>query len=195
MASKRNRRDIILDAARGQVLAVGVRRMTLTDVARQAGVSRMTVYRQFPDVDAMVRELLTREFGDLIAGASQAGEGAPHVRGQLVAATVAAVRALHDNDLLRRVLDVDPELLVPYLVDRLGGSQRTAAEYFADGIARGQADGSVRAGPVPTLAHTLMLTVQSYALSMRPVAEVVPAAELYAELATLLDSYLSPPKE
>ena len=37
---------MVLDAVRDCVLAVGVRRTTLTDVARRAGVSRMTLYRK-----------------------------------------------------------------------------------------------------------------------------------------------------
>ncbi|CAM5511644.1 hypothetical protein SHIRM173S_11244 [Streptomyces hirsutus] len=36
----------MLDAVRDCVLAVGVRRTTLTDVARRAGVCRMTLYRR-----------------------------------------------------------------------------------------------------------------------------------------------------
>ena len=43
--------DRVLDAARACVLDVGVRRTTMTDVARRAGVSRMTLYRRFPDLD------------------------------------------------------------------------------------------------------------------------------------------------
>jgi AcrR family transcriptional regulator len=38
--------EAILDATRASVLDFGIRRTTLTDVARRAGVSRMTVYRR-----------------------------------------------------------------------------------------------------------------------------------------------------
>ena len=53
--------DPVLDAAREVVLAVGVRRTTLTEVARRAGLSRMTIYRRWPDVRALVADLMTRE--------------------------------------------------------------------------------------------------------------------------------------
>ncbi len=41
--------DQILDAARSCVLDFGLRRTTLAEVARRAGVSRPTVYRRWPD--------------------------------------------------------------------------------------------------------------------------------------------------
>src|SRR3954449_436669 len=65
-------RDIphpILDATRASVLAVGVRRTTLTDVARRAGVSRMTVYRLVPDVTTLILEVMSREFATLFLAA------------------------------------------------------------------------------------------------------------------------------
>src|SRR5690625_5412712 len=66
MPSKRNVEDDILDATRTCVEAFGVRRTTLTDVARRAGVSRPTVYRRWPDVTALVADLLTRELRTLL---------------------------------------------------------------------------------------------------------------------------------
>ena len=60
-----------LDAARECVLAVGVRRTTVTDVARRAGVSRMTLYRRYPDLEAVLAALMTREFGRLIGQAAE----------------------------------------------------------------------------------------------------------------------------
>src|SRR3712207_1054015 len=56
----------LLDAARECVLAVGVPRTTFSDVARRAGVSRMTLYRRFPDLEALLAALMTREFGRLV---------------------------------------------------------------------------------------------------------------------------------
>lgn len=191
MPSIRHTHNHVLDAAREHVLEVGVRRLTLTDVARAARMSRMTVYRRFPDVDTLVRDLMTREFSSLIEASREAGTDCAHERARLVAETVAGVRALHDNALFRRVLDMDPELLVPYLVHGLGSTQRYAVTFFADGIQRGQDDASIRDGPVPVLAHGMLLTVQSFALSMRSVGQVMTVDQCCGELALLLDSYLA----
>ena len=46
----------LLDAARATILAVGWRRTTLTDVARRAGVSRMTLYRRWPDMQTLLAD-------------------------------------------------------------------------------------------------------------------------------------------
>src|SRR3954464_2263802 len=56
-----------LDAARDSILAVGWRRTTLTDVARRAGVSRMTIYRRWPDMDTVLRSLLGRDWDASVA--------------------------------------------------------------------------------------------------------------------------------
>ena len=57
--------DALLDAARASIVAVGWRRSTLTDVARRAGVSRMTIYRRWPDMQSLVADLMTREWSGL----------------------------------------------------------------------------------------------------------------------------------
>ena len=58
--------DPVLDAARESILAVGFRRTTLTDVARRAGVSRMTIYRRFADMKALLADLPGGLWGALL---------------------------------------------------------------------------------------------------------------------------------
>src|SRR3954452_9356196 len=104
-------RDIpqqILDATRASMLAVGVRRTTLTDVARRAGISRMTVYRRYPDVSALFSDLMVREFGGVLAAATRAGASCRTARTRLVAEAVAGVKAVQENPLFAKVLDLEP---------------------------------------------------------------------------------------
>src|SRR3954464_9192560 len=99
-------RDIpveVLDAARASVLAVGVRRTTLTDVARRAGVSRMTLYRRFPDLEGVLASLMTREFGRLVSAAAERADGAT-TRERLVAIVTHGSRALAEDPLFVRLL-------------------------------------------------------------------------------------------
>ncbi|PRC43645.1 TetR family transcriptional regulator, partial [Mycobacterium sp. ITM-2017-0098] len=49
----------ILDAAAACILAYGVERTTMTEIARRARVSRPTIYRRWPDIRWVIAELLT----------------------------------------------------------------------------------------------------------------------------------------
>jgi AcrR family transcriptional regulator len=175
--------EAVLDAVRASVLAVGVRRTTLTDVARRAGVSRMTLYRRWGDVDRLVRDLMTREFHAVVAPVPVAGQG-------LVPAIVAAVSRLRREPLFARVLDVDPDLLLPYVTDRLGSTQHAVVALLAGGIRSAQEAGAARAGDPDRMAYTVLLIAQSFALSARTVAGHLDEEALDAELAHALEAYL-----
>lgn len=180
----------ILDAGRASVLDFGVRRTTLTDVARRAGVSRMTVYRRYPDVDSVLRDLMTRELVALMDDVA-GGVDAPDGRGLVVARLIAVVRALREQPLLRKVVDAEPELLLPYLLGRMGSTQRLARANIARDVAEGQADGSIRAGDPRVIAHALLLTAQSFVLSGDIAEDIAPGA-LFDELERLVDAALRP---
>jgi TetR/AcrR family transcriptional repressor of uid operon len=62
----------ILDAAVGEAAAVGLQRITVEDVVRRAGVSRMTVYRRYPRRDDLVEALVRRETQRFLAAVADA---------------------------------------------------------------------------------------------------------------------------
>jgi AcrR family transcriptional regulator len=182
--------DAILDATRASVRQSGIRRTTLSDIARMAGVSRMTVYRRYPDLPAVIRDLMTREFGALMDEIDSTVDG-PDGRSRLVARAGAAVGSLREHPLLRKLLEAEPELLLPYLLGRMGATQRHALELIARDVAEGQADGSIRAGDSRLLAFSVLLTTQSFLFSAGT-AEEVEQEQVLAELSTLLDAALRP---
>jgi AcrR family transcriptional regulator len=182
--------ETILDATRASVLDFGIRRTTLTDVARRAGVSRMTVYRRYPDVDAVLRDLMTREFGVLIEDVATRVDGADG-RARLVGRLTASVRALREHALLRKVMEAEPELLLPYVLGRMGETQRRSVAVIVDEVVAGQADGSVRGGEPRVIAQALLLIVQSFLLS-GAIAEDVDPDALLDELERILDASLEP---
>lgn len=184
--------DPILDAARACFLDVGLRRTTLADVARRAGVSRMTVYRQYVDLASIVSALLTAELLGLIDAAREQAATLPTARERLVEAGVLVVEQLAQHPLWRKVLDLDPELLLPLVVDRFGSTQRAAVELVAAQVEQGQRDGSVRAGDPQLLATCLLLTAQSFVFSARIIAAQHKSELTGAELRRLLDGYLLP---
>ena len=185
-----------LDAARACILDVGWRRTTLTEVARRAGVSRMTIYRTWPDMAAVLSDLMTREWGEVVATAVADDTGTDttaSVADHLVTIVVTTVRALRDNELFVRIVELDPELLLPYLLTRRGRSQQAVAELTADRIVAGQADGSIRAGDPVTMARALLLAVHGFVLSAHTmVDDDVTAEALDAELAHLVGRAVAP---
>lgn len=184
--------DPILDAARACVLDVGLRRTTLADVARRAGVSRMTVYRQYGDLSAIVSALLSAELLGLMESARVEAATQPTARERLVEEGVLVVERLSQHPLWCKVLDLDPELLLPLVVDRFGSSQRAAVELVAAQVEEGQREGSVRAGDPQLLATCLLLTAQSFVFSARIIAAQHKTEHTGAELRRLLQGYLLP---
>jgi hypothetical protein len=97
-----------------------------------------------------------------------------------------------DDPLIERILELDGELLVPYLVHRLGSSQRAILDAVAHEIAAGQDDGSIRSGDPRVLAFTVFLVTQSFVISAR-IAEAEHGREaVLAELEHTLHRSLAP---
>ncbi|MFH8217938.1 TetR/AcrR family transcriptional regulator [Streptomyces sp. NPDC018057] len=188
--------DPVLDAVRDCVLAVGVRRTTLTDVARRAGVSRMTLYRRWPDVRSLVGDLMTREWTGVATGAMPQRRPGTSARALIVDGLVAGVAAFRAHPLFRKIVDVDPELLLPYVLDRRGASQEALLDLVADALREGHADGSVRPAHPARQARSLLLVVQSFTLSLRTMTDEddpeLSAEAFLAELRTILERTLTP---
>jgi len=184
--------EALLDATQACVLAVGVRRTTMTDVARRAGVSRMTLYRRYADVTSLLQALMTREFTQVIADVQREVQELPSARERLVTAAVDGVDRLTRHPLFLRIVDVDPELLLPYLTTRRGAFQRAAVEVFEARLADGVAEGSIAVADPAAAARTIELTLRGFAFqALAPGAELERQQEL-DELRGLLDRYLAP---
>lgn len=179
----------ILDAAYELLLAVGMRRISMADIARRAGVSRATLYRRWPNVRAVIGALTTREFAALTTDAF--ASDAATARAGLVDGIVQVVRAVRVHPLTRKIIDVDPEFLLPYLLERRGTSTAAQLELLEAGL--GVDDGSIRAGNPAVLARALWLTAWSFALTAPVLVDAHASLdELDEELRQLLDRYLQP---
>ncbi|CAM3176919.1 TetR/AcrR family transcriptional regulator [Nocardioides dubius] len=190
MTSLRHNR--YLDAARDSILDVGWRRTTLTEVARRADVSRMTIYRTWPDMETLLADLMTREWG-VVAAVLPERDAEPPTPASIAAGSLAVIGALRTNPLFRRILDVDPELLLPYLLDRPGRSQEAILAVLALRIQDGQAAGTVVPGDPQTLARSLLLIAHGPALSAQTmVDDDVALADLDGTVCTMITKALQP---
>ncbi len=192
VTSKSNE-NVLLDAALQSVMAVGVRRTTLTDVARLADVSRMTLYRYFPDLAGVLKALMTREFNALIGEIGREVADFPTARERLVESAVTCVERLPRHPLFQRVLDVDPDLILPYVIDRFGTTQRSAMAVFGQLLAEGRIDGSIGIGQQDQdlVAYCLQLALQSFVFSARVTEKEHSGPGVSGELRRMLNAYLA----
>lgn len=179
----------MLQATFACVARYGIAKTTIEDVAREAGVSRATVYRQFPGgKDQLVNETIrwesTRFFADLAA----AIEHAPDFATTVEQAIVFARTALDQHAVFQKVLETEPDLLLPALTvddSRLRGLVaaflRAHLEPEADRLAPGvTVDGA--ADHVARLLMSFMGAQGSWDLTDRDQVHKMVRTELLAGL-------------
>ncbi len=94
----------------------GLAKTTVDDVAREAGVGRATLYRQFPGGrDALVDAVVAAETRRFFARLGARLDEARSLEDLVVAAVVEAGTALGDHAALRFLLAHEPETILPHL--------------------------------------------------------------------------------
>jgi AcrR family transcriptional regulator len=137
-ADARRNRELLLAAARDAFVAHGAD-APLDDVARRAGVGIATLYRHFPDREALLREvaldLLARSAEEAAAALAEEADG-----------FAALARYLH------RALDLRIAAVMPEVVGRvrmddeaLRAARRASVERIERIVATAHAEGSLRA--------------------------------------------------
>lgn len=125
----------VVDAALRCIARHGTRKTTVDDLARQAGLSRATVYRAFPGgreavFDAVVDTEVARFFSGLAVVMGEASD----LEDVLVAGMIEAARRLSAHAALGYLLEHEPEVVLPHLafseMDRLLHSASAFAAPF-----------------------------------------------------------------
>lgn len=132
MDDRSSSRVRIVDAALRCIARWGLHKTTVDEVAREAGVSRATLYRHFPGGrDAVVRAVVETETARLFSDLGAAMGEARDLEELLVAAIVGAARRLSSHSALTYLLEHEPGAVLPHLA--FGGLDRLldAAGSFA----------------------------------------------------------------
>ena len=180
--AERNRQRILRAAA--EVFTSRGLQATLDDVARQAGVGVGTVYRRFPDKDALVEALFEERIGQVAALAEKA-LAHPDSWAGLVTFLAGACELMARDHGLRQII-----MFATYGRDRVERGKARMQPLVTALVRRAQRDGKVRADLEPTdmLFLEFMLTsAASYAGQVRP--------EIWRRYLVLLTDALRPSRE
>lgn len=178
----------ILDAAAACILAYGVERTTMTEIARRARVSRPTIYRRWPDIRWVIAELLTLRISGVLDAVPERGGD----REAVVARVVAVAEHLRNDEIVMSVIVNAPSLAMVYIAERLGTSQQILIDALAEAITVAQEGGSVRPGDPTQMGAMCLLITQSTIQSAQMVEKILDRDALGVELFHALDGYLKP---
>lgn len=144
-------------AAVAQCEEVGLRRVTMEDVARRAGLGRATLYRHFASKDALVQAIILSEAEAFFAALDGAVADCETDEERLTEGFAFAIDYVRNHALLAKLLRTEPETLLPYLI---GGGQliTIATEAVAQRI-HGDASRSERDHETAELLVRLVLSL------------------------------------
>lgn len=151
----------VLDAAFELFCRQGIQRTTMDDVARRAGLSRITVYRRVSSKEALVELVMLREFRRYFDQFLLDVGAADTVADRVVAGFVGSLRAIRRNPLIEGVMTNDPDLLVPSVLGEGGTTMRVVSRFLAGQLRREQRAGTVAEDVDVTLVAELMVRISS----------------------------------
>ncbi|MBF6278353.1 TetR family transcriptional regulator [Nocardia sp. 852002-20019_SCH5090214] len=126
----------ILDAALRQFEVVGISRTTVEDITRRARLARVTLYRHFSSKDQIVEAVILRELGRFLGELEREVSGQATLEDKIVEGFVFTLAAVRGHALLNRLLETEPESLLPFLTVDAGGLIEIASSFLTDQLAR-----------------------------------------------------------
>ena len=176
-------------AARDSLIRNGFSRTTIAQVAREAGVSRPTVYARYHNVTQLAADTLTRELLPL----AQRLQTVPQTVEKLVKILVQAAHDLQQNELLAAMIERDPQLLQTYQFQRLGRVQTRFIDLLAQILEQMSRNTELRDEDPRVLAAIVVVSVQTAAVQQNIFRAVRDDADVWTkQLEVLLKEYLLP---
>ncbi|WP_019929308.1 TetR/AcrR family transcriptional regulator [Nocardia sp. BMG111209] len=160
----------VLDAALMAFLDFGIKRTSMTEVARRGGLSLATLYRRFAGKSELVQAVAlwqARRFVEQVDAVVQAQvDRDASAEDQIVELFIAFLAGLRRNRLLERLLNTEPEIVLPYLTTRGAPVIELGRDYLAEFITRLQSEGKLpQYDPLPVAE---MVARTSLSLSLTP---------------------------
>ncbi|WP_069166949.1 TetR/AcrR family transcriptional regulator [Nocardia altamirensis] len=122
----------LLESALSAFLDFGIKRTSMGEIARRAGISPATLYRRFESKNELVEAVSVREAQRFVAMIDKQVQAVSGTEDQLVEIFVAFITAIANNELLRRLLRTEPDLILPKLTTDAGPIVAVGRGYLAE---------------------------------------------------------------
>ncbi|MFR9753168.1 TetR/AcrR family transcriptional regulator [Nocardia sp. 004] len=122
----------LLESALSAFLDFGIKRTSMGEIARRAGVSPATLYRRFESKNDLVEAVSVREAQRFVTAIDTQIRTVSGTEAQLVEIFVAFIGAIAGNELLRRLLRTEPDLILPRLTTDAGPILAVGRDYLAE---------------------------------------------------------------
>ncbi|VVJ18130.1 Transcriptional regulator [Amycolatopsis camponoti] len=179
----------VLDAAYEQFCRMGIQRSTMEDVAKRAGLSRITVYRRFATKDTLVEHVVRREYRRYFDRFLVEIKQAETVADRVVLGFVSSLRAIRGNPLIGGLMAAEPGLLASSMITDDGRTLATVREFVAGQLRQEQHAGNVRTELDADVVAELMVRVSG---SFLAIPSHVIDLDDEEQLAALARRYLVP---
>ena len=139
--------DRLLAATYRCVARFGMGKTTIEDIVKESGVSRATIYRQFAGGrDELLLETVGWELGNYFNELADAVRDAPSLADLLRRGLAFAHRSIAEHAVLRKMLETEPERLLPLLTTESAKSLPFIADFLLPYLRREADAGRLRTG-------------------------------------------------
>jgi AcrR family transcriptional regulator len=175
MAVDQSMPDRILDATERLLARYGYRKMTMDDIAQEAGIGKRTIYVHFPSKEEVALASIDRVVARLQQRLRELSSGPDSVSRRLRYMLLCRVLFRFDSvrDYSHSLDDLFESLRPAYMARRQRYFAQEAA-IFTEILSEGMAAGVFRRGDPTTQAHTLLLATNSllpYSLSIEELGQ------------------------
>ena len=139
--------DRLLEATYRCVARFGMGKTTIEDIVKESGISRATIYRQFPGGrDELLLETVGWELANYFNRLADQVREAPSLAVLLQQGLAYAHRSIAEHAVLRKMMDTEPERLLPLLTTEAARSLPFIADFLLPYLRREADAGRLRPG-------------------------------------------------
>lgn len=182
-------RNRILDGALACAEVNGVRKTTMDDIARRSEVARATVYTYFSSKKAVISAVVFRELGRFLSHLEESIGEKDGIQAKLETGFIEAYTFLRDHRLANRLLEAEPEWLLPFLTQEAPGLQ--TAYIWADEQIERSAPGEFSPKARRAFAEMMVRVMHSLLLSPRSVISLDTPEQMRAFVSNWLTPWLA----